>query len=684
MFGSRVIGRPSGTRGIAALFFWVIATTAGPSFADRSYPWGISTDVPVRGDFDGDGKSDIAVWRPSNGTWYIVQSSNGATVSKQWGAPNDVPVVGDFDGDGKSDIAVWRPSNGVWYIVQSSNGATVTKQWGAPNDVPVVGDFDGDGKSDIAVWRPSNGNWYIVQSGNGTTVTQQWGAPTDTPVVGDFDGDGKSDIAVWRPSNGNWYVIESSSGASFVKQWGASTDTPVVGDFDGDGQSDFAVWRPASGNWYIVQSSTGQVDVQQWGAANDMPVQDRYNGSAQDGIALWRPTNGTWYLLSRYTVGGTVNGLSTSQLSSLVLSDGTSTTSPVASTGLGLAGSDPFSFQGLQTGAAYSVSVVIQPPGETCSVTQGATGTVGTSNVTNVVVTCLAGSWTSLASMPYARGYMAVAVLNNLIYTIGGVSNNSPASTQTCFNNVTVYDASKNSWSFAAPVPLSGFGMGATAINGKIYVFGGTDCNNNNNSVSTVYAYDPSANSWTAVSNMAYGGNALTNVAVATDGTYAYVFGGINAANLHYSQAIQVYDPVGNRWASPTFTTPPMAGGAAVWQSSNGSGPFLVVPGYGPSGALSTGYQYFPGSNAGIQYSVPFATDFPAAAAVGSNVYVAVVNSSNMPQFYQLPQSQLAPPSVAQVGASAAVVDGVFYLIGGLQPSGTRPGTGAVEAYQLP
>jgi beta-lactam-binding protein with PASTA domain len=382
-----------------------------------------------------------------------------------------------------------------------------------------------------------------------------------------------------------------------------------------------------------------------------------------------------------YTVGGNITGLATpSQESSLVLSDGTSTTTGACP---GLCTGDPFVFAPLLAGTPYSVSVVTQPAEETCSVTQGATGTIGASNVTNVMVSCLAGTWMTLSTMPFARGNMAVAVLNNLIYAIAGDTNDN-SQTPTCYNTVSVYDPSANSWSFAAPYPVTGFGMRAVAINGYIYVFGGTDCNNNNNSVASVYEYDSIANSWTAVSTMPYGGGALTNVGVGTDGTYAYVFGGINAASVSYSQSIQVYEPVAKAWTSPNFTAPPMAGAAVVWVGDgSGGGVFTAIPGYGPSGPLSAGYQYFPDSNAGFSYPVPFATDFPAAAGVGSNIYAVVgATSSSTSQFYQLPKTPLAPPTAQRYGASAAVVNGVFYLIGGIQLSQLGQGTGAVESYQ--
>lgn len=262
-----------------------------------------------KGDFDEDGKTDLAVWRGQTGRWYIRHSGTGGEQLVDWGlqqAPyNDLPVPGDYDGDGKYDVAVWRPLDGYWYVIRSSNNSTFAQLWGTNGDTPVPGDYDGDGRTDMAVWRGAQGNWYIRRSSDGVVQTITWGLSSnpynDTPVPGDYDGDGKTDAAVFRSSDNTWYILQSSNGAIVSRQWGVSSDIPVPGDYDGDGRTDIAVWRGAEGRWYIIRSSNGAVQQINWGAGyapyNDVPVPGDYDGDGRTDIAVWRASTGTWFVI---------------------------------------------------------------------------------------------------------------------------------------------------------------------------------------------------------------------------------------------------------------------------------------------------------------------------------------------------------------------------------------------------
>ncbi|HEV2798877.1 MAG TPA: FG-GAP-like repeat-containing protein [Pyrinomonadaceae bacterium] len=237
--------------------------------------FGLSTDVLAPADYDGDGKTDIAVWRPANGTWYLQRSRLGFTAF-QWGTDGDKPVPGDYDGDGLADMAVFRPSTGTWYIMQSSNNQYRSTPWGISEDQPVPGDYDGDGKTDVAVWRPSNGTWYVFSSQFGTYKGTLLGNAGDRLVPADYDGDGKTDIAVYRPSNGTWYLLRSQAGSIQV-QHGVSTDIPVPADYDGDNRVDLAVFRLSEGNgyWYIKRSASGDT-AEHFGASGDKPIPKAY------------------------------------------------------------------------------------------------------------------------------------------------------------------------------------------------------------------------------------------------------------------------------------------------------------------------------------------------------------------------------------------------------------------------
>lgn len=246
------------------------------------------------GDFEGDGRAEVSVFRESTGVWYFLNSSDNGFNYKVLGGVGDKNIPGDYDGDGVTDVAVFHQS-GVWEMSLSATGQTRTVQWGLGTDKPVVGDYDGDGKADVTVYR--DGLWYILRSSTGSYSIEYWGIAEDRPVAGDYDGDGRDDLAVFRPSTGVWYIRRSSDLTLFAVSFGVSEDVPLVGDFDGDGRDDITVWRPSTGVFYYLRSIDGEFKGFQFGQNGDIPVLGDFDDDWLADIAVFRPSTGTWYIL---------------------------------------------------------------------------------------------------------------------------------------------------------------------------------------------------------------------------------------------------------------------------------------------------------------------------------------------------------------------------------------------------
>ncbi len=246
-------------------------TSNGASFSTN---WGLSGDKLAPADFDGDNRTDLAVFR--NGVWWILNSFNGAVTSVRFGLPGDIPVPNDFDGDGRADIAVWRPSDGVWYELRSLGNQFAAQAFGQSGDKPMLGDFDGDGMGDLAVYRPADGVWHLFRSANNSYVAFPFGIATDRPCAADYDGDGKTDPCVFRgtndPNQPDFYILKSTDLSAVFVSWGVADDVPMLGDYDGDGKTDIGVFRPASHDWFWLRSSNGSVGISNFGNTGDLSV----------------------------------------------------------------------------------------------------------------------------------------------------------------------------------------------------------------------------------------------------------------------------------------------------------------------------------------------------------------------------------------------------------------------------
>ncbi len=220
-------------------------------------------DRPVVGDWDGNGRSDLGLFRAATASGQFYQRLGAGSTLTTWGHAGDVPVTGDFDGNGRTDVAT-RTLGSPTFVQRSASGAVRSSiNYGVASDVPFTGDWDGNGTSDLGVYRASS-HLFCLRRPDGRTTSFTLGVAGDRPISGDWNGDGRSDVGVFSPTTGYW-TLRVPSGSSYTLKkigYGRSTDVPITGDWNGDGITDLGVWRPSTAQ-YIMRTPSGGAFVNQ-------------------------------------------------------------------------------------------------------------------------------------------------------------------------------------------------------------------------------------------------------------------------------------------------------------------------------------------------------------------------------------------------------------------------------------
>jgi len=255
------------------------------------------TNCIVVNDYDGDRKTDLAVFHEASGFWFIALSATGELSYAKFGETGYTPVPADFDGDGKADLTVFHEASGYWYCIFSSTQTLGYAKLGETGYTPVSADFDGDGKTDLAVYNETTGWWYYILSSSGSLGYTKLGESGYMPVPSDYDGDSKADLAVFNETTGWWYYILSSTHTLCYTKLGGSGYAPVPADYDGDGKADLAVYNETTGWWYYILSSTWTLGYTKLGESGYEPVPGDYDGDGTTDLTVYQESTGYWYIL---------------------------------------------------------------------------------------------------------------------------------------------------------------------------------------------------------------------------------------------------------------------------------------------------------------------------------------------------------------------------------------------------
>lgn len=188
----------------------------------RTFTYGVGTDEPVLGDWDGDGHANLGVRTPGSST-FSLQNAAGGTATIVFGRTSDKPIAGDWDGNGTWEVGVRRSATSA-FLLRSSSGSVQRVVLGDANDLAVTGDWNGDGASDLGVFDQATATFTLrLVDGDGLQwlATVPFGKAGDLPVVGDWDGNGKTDLGAWDPATA--VLTQRLATAPTAARWRSAT-----------------------------------------------------------------------------------------------------------------------------------------------------------------------------------------------------------------------------------------------------------------------------------------------------------------------------------------------------------------------------------------------------------------------------------------------------------------------------
>jgi hypothetical protein len=204
----------------------------------------VSAYIPLAGDIVGEKPAELMFFEPMTPATFLIKRPGRSDKPLPFGTSADLPLVGDWDGNGRVNPGVRTPATKVFSL--RSRGKVDTVKFGKKGDLPVAGNWDGTGAWEIGVRRK---NKFVLRAAAGDVTKVVLGDANDLPVTGDWDGDGVTDLGVYDQASTTFTLIWTDSlGAKFTSTvvFGAPTDVPVTGDWDGDGITELGVWNGES------------------------------------------------------------------------------------------------------------------------------------------------------------------------------------------------------------------------------------------------------------------------------------------------------------------------------------------------------------------------------------------------------------------------------------------------------